>query len=410
MAYHYQYNAANQRIRVDWADDSYWSFDYDDLGQVASASRFWPGSIPVEGQQFGYNFDDIGNRTETSRNGRLANYEPNLLNQIVEREVPGAVDIMGHAHPEAIVTVNLKNATRQEGGYFHREVPLDNDGQAAQEEIRVVGVRNAVGPNGEDVVSEVSGELFLRKNPETLDYDDDGNLLEDGRWIYEWNAENRLISMETRSELTSILPRQRLEFGYDWQGRRLKKEVQVWNDNLWQWEAVEERNFHYHGWNLVAELDDSENLLKSYLWGLDLSGTLEGAGGVGGLLAILDHGTNQAYFPTYDGNGNVTALLDVNAEVAALYEYGPFGEKIRASGPAAELNPFRFSTKYRDEETELDYYGYRYYSSLMGRWLNRDPIKELGCMLIRKKSEFNRDEDLNLYAMVGSSDFIVGKG
>jgi len=31
-------------------------------------------------------------------------------------------------------------------------------------------------------------------------------------------------------------------------------------------------------------------------------------------------------------------------------------------------------------------------------------------MLIRKKSEFNRDEDLNLYAMVGSSDFIVGKG
>jgi len=331
MEYVYKYNAVNQRTRVDWTDGSLWSFDYDDLGKVTSANRSWTDGIPVEGQQFGYTFDDIGNRTETSRNGRTADYQPNLLNQIVERQIPGAIDLKGHAHLEATVTVDLENPTRQDGGYFHKEVSLDNDGQAATKEVEIVGVRNAVGPNGEDVVSEVSGELFLRKNPETLDYDDDGNLLEDGQWTYEWNAENRLISMETRSELNSIFPRQRLEFGYDWQGRRLKKEVQAWNDNLWEWETVEERNFHYHRWNLVAELDDSENLLKSYLWGLDLSGTLEGAGGVGGLLAILDHGTSQAYFPTYDGNGNVTALLDMNAEVAALYEYGPFGEKIRAA-------------------------------------------------------------------------------
>jgi RHS repeat-associated protein len=60
------------------------------------------------------------------------------------------------------------------------------------------------------------------------------------------------------------------------------------------------------------------------------------------------------------------------------YEYGPFGELIRATGPMAKLNPFRFSTKYQDDETDLLYYGYRYYNPSTGRWLSRDPIGERG--------------------------------
>src|SRR5208283_3739186 len=50
---------------------------------------------------------------------------------------------------------------------------------------------------------------------------------------------------------------------------------------------------------------------------------------------------------------------------------GPFGEVIRATGPMAKANPFRFSTKYQDDETDLLYYGYRYYNPAMGRWLSR---------------------------------------
>ena len=58
------------------------------------------------------------------------------------------------------------------------------------------------------------------------------------------------------------------------------------------------------------------------------------------------------------------------------YEYGPFGEVIRATGPMARANPFRFSTKYQDDETDLLYYGYRYLSTSSGRWLSRDPLGE----------------------------------
>lgn len=55
-----------------------------------------------------------------------------------------------------------------------------------------------------------------------------------------------------------------------------------------------------------------------------------------------------------------------------------FGELLRATGPMAKANPFRFSTKYQDDESDLLYYGYRYYNASTGRWLSRDPIEEQG--------------------------------
>jgi RHS repeat-associated protein len=85
--------------------------------------------------------------------------------------------------------------------------------------------------------------------------------------------------------------------------------------------------------------------------------------------------------PVYDGNGNVTALVTGQggtSTITGTYEYGPFGESIRSSGSLAKNNPFRFSTKYKDDETDLLYYGYRFYNASTGRWLSRDPIEERG--------------------------------
>ncbi len=132
-------------------------------------------------------------------------------------------------------------------------------------------------------------------------------------------------------------------------------------------------------------LDSSFSILNSFAWGTDLSGSMQGAGGVGGLLAVRD--SSGAHVVGYDGNGNVVALFGQSGE-SARYEYGPFGEVIRATGTMAKMNPFRFSTKYQDDETDLLYYGYRYYSASTGRWISRDPIQERGGM--------------NLYGSVGN--------
>ena len=56
--------------------------------------------------------------------------------------------------------------------------------------------------------------------------------------------------------------------------------------------------------------------------------------------------------------------------------YDADGNLLSSTGIAL---PHRFSTKYYDAETGLYYYGYRFYSPLLKRWLNRDPIGEDGC-------------------------------
>ncbi|WP_425485742.1 RHS repeat domain-containing protein [Limisphaera ngatamarikiensis] len=62
----------------------------------------------------------------------------------------------------------------------------------------------------------------------------------------------------------------------------------------------------------------------------------------------------------------------------ARYEYGPFGEPLRLTGPAAGSNQFRFSTKRTEDGTGLVLYEYRAYSPALGRWLSRNPIEERG--------------------------------
>jgi len=82
-------------------------------------------------------------------------------------------------------------------------------------------------------------------------------------------------------------PRQLFTFTYDYLGRRVRKTVAAWNGSAYV--ATLDRKFIYDGWNLIAERNASTlALVTSYVWGLDLTGTLQDGGGVGGLLAVID--------------------------------------------------------------------------------------------------------------------------
>ena len=96
----------------------------------------------------------------------------------------------------------------------------------------------------------------------------------------------------------------------------------------------------YDTWNPVAKytvLPSSLSLHTFYTWGLDLSGTLQGAGGVGGLLGT-DDGTVEARF-FYDANGNVSEVLNSSGNTVAHYEYDPFGNVTASTGGYASVNP-----------------------------------------------------------------------
>ena len=264
------------------------------------------------------------------------------------------------------------------GEYYSRGLLLANTSGPAW--LTVTNLAVLQNGTNADIVTSVVGNAFLPQAPESYLYDLDGNLTNDGRWQYTWDAENRLVAMTNHADIPPEA-RRALTFVYDHQGRRTQKIVYT-NDGS-GYVAWYTNRFVYDGWNLIAILHSDFSLLTSFTWGTDLSGTMQGAGGVGGLLAITDYrpGTAGTYFPAYDGNGNVVALVNAaDGSIAAQYEYGPFGEVIRATGPMARANPFRFSTKYQDDETDLLYYGYRYYDPTTGRWLSRDAMGEVGSM------------------------------
>jgi RHS repeat-associated protein len=224
----------------------------------------------------------------------------------------------------------------------------------------------------------------MAKQPEVFQYDADGNLTNDGRWSYIWDAENRLTEMTNTSH---VGPGFDLDFINDYKGRRIQKLVAT--NGI----SISTNKFIYDGWNVVAETQPNYALIRTYEWGNDLSGTVQGVGGVGGLLEVSYFGSTVTNcFPAYDGNGNIMTLANAaNGTSVANYDYGPFGEVVRSTGPMAKANPMRFSTKYADDESDLLYYGYRFYKPSTGTWLNRDPLGDLFFLqlLIKNKSELD---------------------
>jgi RHS repeat-associated protein len=207
----------------------------------------------------------------------------------------------------------------------------------------------------------------------TPSYDDDGNMLflpsttgggawGEG-WALQWNGENRLIAAS--NSVSGIV----VKSAYDHQGRRITKTT---IDQALG--TTNQTQFVYDGWNLIAENDGAST--NNYVWCLDLSGSMQGAGGIGGLIATKLDG--QIYFSCFDANGNLTDYVDTNGTVAAHYEYSPFGQTIAETGPMADQFNFGFSTHYKDRETGLIYCKNRYYDPETGRWLSRDAIGEEG--------------------------------
>jgi len=176
-------------------------------------------------------------------------------------------------------------------------------------------------------------------------HDIDGNMTQCGDWTYAYDAGCQLKSVSSNGVLL-------VTNYYDAKSRRVRKVTP--NATM---------TFFYDDWNLIEECVAYTNGTTStihYYWGKDLSGTFQGAGGIGGLLYLSVDGA--IYIPCYDNNGNVTRYLDANGNTVAQYTYDAFGKIISKSGPLADFFRHRLSTKYFDAETGLYYCDYRFYS------------------------------------------------
>ena len=401
-----------------------WKYGYDLRGQVTSAEL-----VGQPGGKWSYRYDGMGNRVDATVGAVqpppdqwTTGYITNELNQYTDISHPSPLErvILGLSNPQAQVTVKLSTDPEsplsanfstfrfpnQDSASFVSGPQLDNSSGPMWRFATVEALRPGAATNGQDLKMKTGGWLYFPPASETLLYDTNGNLIEDGRWLYHWDAENRLIQMEEKGYSTAANrpPPLRLSFGYDSGSRRIRKTVESYHPGAsaepsGSWDLVSDTRFVYEGWNLVAELDmnpqtSSLTLKRSYVWGRDISGSEQGAGGVGGLLWIESE--DGQFLPTYDANGNIMAYYRLAApgstgpSLSKVTErsYDAFGRNLTSTLTSSfdqEL-PFGFSTKYTDSETSLVYYGLRYYSPETGRWASRDPIEE--------------GDGPNLYAMV----------
>jgi RHS repeat-associated protein len=274
-------------------------------------------------------------------------------------------------------------------------------------------------------------------------YDLDGNLISDGRWTYTWDGENRLVKMVSIAWTqpsggylaNATFPAITLEFAYDGLSRRVQKKTITSGTPTME-------GYLYDGWNvlMISNLDPANGAHLARKWScvwrpdvgsrLYARGSWQAAGGVGGLAWLQTglaqtatmytyqsvSGNAEVHIPMMDHMGNVRHYYQikttgpgasasyVSGQVSANLDYDAFGREVRATGtktpasgqppglapgdPWVDVLPFHFSTKFTDRESGLNYYGYRFYDAVDGRWLSTDPIGERG--------------GPNLHAMVGN--------
>ena len=257
---------------------------------------------------YGYAFDAIGNRKSSSIGYQGSSldttYNANSLNQYASISNPGSFITSGRANAAATVSVNGVSLPNQGDEYWHHKTDVDNSAGGVWTDVDVDA----------DLTGQQSAQSGSRYTPAANvapTHDADGNQTFDGRWIYTWNGENRLIAAETSPTAPISMPKQRLEMIYDAQGRRINRKLIDWDSVAETWQLKTETSYLYDWWNCVAEITQSPGQPATqslYVWGTDLGrqvspdhqdGPSQAAGGVGGLLAAwlpTDNGLTSVFY------------------------------------------------------------------------------------------------------------------
>ena len=216
-------------------------------------------------------------------------------------------------------------------------------------------------------------------------FDADGNQTlvktATGTWQVSYNGENRPILWTCGA--TNIV------MSYDRMGRRVTK-----ND----------QRFVYDGYLCIGKFETSTPIhynlspIHCYVWDPTEPVATRPLAWFNSALAT----PRSALYYTHDGNKNVSEVIADNGNIAAHYEYAPFGAVTVQSGDSA-ANPWRFSSEFADDELGCDYYNYREYEPLTGRWMCMDPLVSM----LRKTHEYSFMGQINMFDNLGLKECVL---
>jgi RHS repeat-associated protein len=378
----YSYNVGNQRIQQMLTVGNYVNYTYDNIGQLKTAQGAEPDDSDRLHERFTYTYDKAGNLSNRVQNALTSFFKVNNLNELTTETNGGTLTVAG------TTTSAATNVTVSGTGLSSGPAQIYADATWVRAGANFVSGGNTYTATASDTYGRSSSDTVSVNLPATniFAYDLNGNLRTNGTRIFDYDDENQLIAITEPSAWKS-------EFTYDGKMRRRIRREYTYLPSSNSYLLTNEVRYVYDG-NLVFQERWFQPQLSTtipqqavtYTRGRDLSGSLQGAGGIGGLLARTSNSDllspisslgAHAYYHS-DGNGNITCLISTNQQLVAKYVYDPFGNTLSMSGPLAEESLYRFSGKEVHPSSGLVCYPFRFYWPAVQKWLSRDPLQEGG--------------------------------
>ncbi len=332
-----------------------------------------------------YNFNNLltqrsyGNGTSTDFVYNTLNYLTQLTdnNSITNVQMTydaagnilSAKDLLRPTKSEVYGYDALKRLTSFKQGEITTGVEIPNPLKQVQYSMDALGNRTAVNTNGVETqytsdnmnaYTAITGGQNM-----TLQYDSNGNLISDGNHTYQYNYNNRLISVDNGATAT---------YKYDALNRRIQKSVASTGSAT---------NYYYSCDQAIEEHDANDAVLATYIFGVSIDDAIQ-----------MQRGGNTYYYHK-NHLGSVVALTDAGGNIVERYEYDPYGQPLffdandNALSQSAVGNTILFTGRDYDAETGLYYYRARTMHPGLGRFMQHDPLMYI--------------DGYNLYSYVGNN-------
>ena len=364
VKYRYE-NPKGLRTRLTYPDNTYVTYEYDALGRLTKIKDNSGNTIVA------YQYDALSRKVFVSYgNGSYIDLRYDIANHVKDvNNNFGTNGSIVFEYTDYDKVGNRKNMVvdGNEDSYAYDKLYQLTDvdyygGSGMTYGYDKLGNRTST-INGE-VVPYASNALnqygwVLDEDHNNFWYDDNGNMTANGLQFifYSYDSENRLTCSDATGGATVF-------YTYDYLGRLVKRSVV----------SSTTSKYVYDGDQIIAEYDGSNNLVRKFIYGANIDEPV---------CMIVGSST---YYYHYDGLGSVIALSNSSKQIVEQYSYDVFGTPNTTSSVG---NPYMFTGRQYDAQSSLYYYRARFYSPVLGRFLQPDPIGYV--------------DGLNLYTYVGNN-------
>lgn len=304
------YNAMGQIESLSYGNGTSTDYTYHNDFKLQNITTT-PSGSSAPIQDLNYTFDKVGNVTTISDN----------INS----------NIRDFSYDDLNRLIQANNVPNGYGGHKDITYQYDSIGNMTyKSDLGMFTYGSAVRPHA---VVSAGGSSYT--------YDANGNQTYGRGRSMSYDIENHLISVNT--------PSGDVDFEYDANGSRVKK-IEGDDTTTYISASYEIRN-----------IDGVEKIVKNIFTGSDHSITIEKL-----------NGQRHVYYHHNDHLGSTSLITDENGYFVQDCEYTPFGQV--ASNSGTYNSPYKFTGKELDANTELYYYGARYYDPVLCHFTQADTI------------------------------------